>query len=174
MNFSKLFTIPFSQLCEGKHFYEYEIDDSFFEQFQYSEIGKSDIHISLTLEEEFTMLVLVFFLEGTINVMCDRCSDYFDMMVKGQNRLIVKFGDEIHEETDEIIVIPSTTHELEITHYIYEYINLLLPQSRIHPQGQCNKEIILKLEELSEVNNSGNNIDPRWEALRNVELEIKN
>jgi|SRR3990172_10714986 len=163
----KQFIIPFGGLREGKHDYEFEISDSFFAQFEYSDIEKGNINVLLTLYKEPAMLILEFSLSGTVTVMCDRCSDIFNLPLKGQNQLIVKFGEEKYEETDEIIVIPHTDSALDITHYIYEYINLLIPQKRVHPDksGQCNPEVLQKIEELKSNKNSGNTVDPRWEAL---------
>lgn len=162
------FTIPFGRLQEGKHIYEFEIRDLFFDQFDYSEIEKSNVNVKLTLYKESALLILEFSLNGTVAVMCDRCSGFFDIPIKGQYQLIVKFGEKKHEETDEIIVLPHTDSALDVTQYIYEYINLLLPQSRIHPEGQCNPEVIQKLEELINDKKFENSIDPRWEVLKNI------
>jgi len=172
LNNLKQFIIPFGGLREGKHVYEFEIRDLFFDQFDYSEIEKSDVNVKLTLYKESAMLILEFSLQGTITVMCDRCSDFFAIPIKGQYQLIVKFGEEKYEKTDEIIVIPYTDSALDVTHYIYEYINLLLPQSRVHPKGQCNPKVIQKLEELASTKKFGNTVDPRWEALK--DLAVKN
>ena len=168
MSIAKQFIIPFGGLSVGKHVYEFEIRDLFFDQFEYSEIEKSDVILNLTMYKESAMLILEFSLQGVITVMCDRCSDFFGIPIKGQYQLIVKFGEGKHEQTDEIIVIPYNDNNLDITHYIYEYINLLLPQSRVHPKGQCNPEVIQKLEELASTNKIGNTVDPRWEALKNL------
>ena len=162
------FTIPFGGLQEGKHDYEFEIRAMFFDQFEYSEIEKSDVNVKLTLFKESAMFILEFSLQGTVAVMCDRCSDFFDIPIKGKYRLIVKFGEEKHEETDEIIVIPYTDSALDISQYIYEYINLLLPKSRVHPKGQCNPEVIQKLEELMLDKKFENTADPRWDALKEL------
>ena len=158
------FTIPFGGLQEGERVYEFEIRALFFDQFEYSEIEKSDVIVKLTLHRESAMIILEFSLQGTVAVMCDRCSDFFDIPIKGKYRLIVKFGEEKHEETDEIIVIPYTDSALDISQYIYEYINLLLPKSRVHP----NPEVIQKLEELASDIKPGNTVDPRWDALKEL------
>ena len=165
------FTIPFGGLQEGERVYEFEIRALFFDQFEYSEIEKSDVIVKLTLHRESAMIILEFSLQGTVAVMCDRCSDFFDIPIKGKYRLIVKFGEEKHEETDEIIIIPYTDSALDITQYIYEYINLLLPKSRVHFEGQCNSEVIQKLDELASDIKPGNTVDPRWDALKELTTE---
>ena len=113
------------------------------------------------------MLVLYFDIKGSVNVMCDRCLDQFDQPVNGEERLIVKFGDSYYEESDEVVVIPETEYKLNVSQYIYEFINLLLPIKRVHPndkQGvsKCNPEFVNRLEGAKDDEMT----DHRWDALK--------
>ena len=106
-------------------------------------------------------------MNGFVSVECDRCLERVDFPVKGDFRLVVKFGSDFDEESDEVIVIPTTESRLDIGQYFFEYINLMLPIKRVHSdENQCNSIIIDKLEEYSEPE-----IDPRWEALKNIKLK---
>lgn len=165
-----VYSVQFSGLAPGKHEYEYEIDKKFFDAIEYSELKEGNVHLALELEKHNTMLVLNFSLRGTITVNCDRCGDAFSLPVKDKQRLIVKFGEQAGEETEEIIVIPRNESEINVAHYIYEYICLALPQKRIHPEGKCNKEALKQLEKLEEENNKNKTTDPRWEGLKNIIL----
>jgi uncharacterized metal-binding protein YceD (DUF177 family) len=58
--------------------------------------------------------------------------------------------------------------------FLYEYIHLLLPIRRVHPEddqgnSRCDPEIIRKLKELSESHMP----DPRWEALNQLKKKNK-
>jgi uncharacterized metal-binding protein YceD (DUF177 family) len=76
-------------------------------------------------------------------------------------------GEDFAEESDEVIVIPHTESRLDVSQYIYEYINLLLPLQRAHSNIEdCDQEVINKLDAHSKQEN-----DPRWEALKNIKLE---
>jgi uncharacterized metal-binding protein YceD (DUF177 family) len=66
-------------------------------------------------------------------------------------------------------VIPDTAHEIDLAPFLYEYIHLLLPVRRVHPderngQSGCNPEVLKKLEELA----PHPHLDPRWETLNRL------
>ena len=170
MSYFDQYVIPFSSLKPGKHEYEYIIDDEFFRHFEYSEIKAGRLKVDLELDKQESMLVLHFAISGTVHVMCDRCLDYYDQPVSSTERLIVKFGETRYEETDEIEVIPVTEHRINVSHYIYEYIHLLLPYKCVHPNddegiSQCNPEVTGRLGENGHENESA---DPLWDALKKL------
>lgn len=162
---AKTYVIPFAGLSTGRHEFVFETGDKFFDAFEYSEIKKADVKVNVSLNRQSTMLILNFKMEGTVNVMCDRCSDLFDLAIEGEAQLIVKFGDELAEE-EEIITIPHSESELDIAQYIYEYINLAVPYKRTHQKiKDCNKEVIKKLEAVEK-----EIADSRWEKLKNIKI----
>jgi uncharacterized protein len=170
------FVIQFSGLSIGVHHYDFEIKDRFFSHFEGSEIDNGDFRIDLELTKQSTMLVMKFFIEGTTHVMCDRCSDYFDLKVEGEQRLIIKLGDEDFGDNDEIVSVPATESEYDVSRHIYEYIILSLPQRRVHAdvkgKSGCNKEMLKKLEEIALKEEEEKKTDPRWEKLK--ALKFKN
>ncbi|HSG67804.1 MAG TPA: DUF177 domain-containing protein, partial [Bacteroidales bacterium] len=143
----KDFMIPFVGLKEGNHDYAFDIDGKFFESFEYSEITQGKAHIDVALERKERMLIFTFDFRGFVTVPCDRCAEDMEYPVKGHERLIVKFGHEFNEESEEIFVIPDTESHIDISTFIYEYIMLSLPIKRVHPEGEeaCNPEVIEKL-----------------------------
>jgi uncharacterized protein len=175
LDYLNQFIIPFKTLSDGKHQFDYIIDDSFFENYEMSEIQKGKIDVVVTLEKTETMLTFLFHINGTVNIMCDRCLDYFGLPIGTEFKMFVKFGKEKTEQTDEILIIPESDHEINIMQYIYEYINLSLPIQRIHPDdkdgySQCNAEFLEKLKEFSKTKIQDNEVDPRWEILKNIKL----
>ncbi len=171
MGYLKQYILPFSSLSLEKHLYHFDIDGKFFAEFEFTEIEQASISVDLTLDRQERMLVLDFAIKGSINVMCDRCLDYFDFAVEKQERLIIKLGDSWKEESEEILIIPETEHQLDISPYLYEYIVLMLPIKKIHPEDengntQCNPEIIKRLNELSKPEP-----DSRWDSLKGLITE---
>jgi uncharacterized metal-binding protein YceD (DUF177 family) len=163
------FVVPFSRLKPGKHEYTFDIDNAFFEHFEYSEIKAGILRVDLELDKQETMLVMHFTIRGTVHVLCDRCLDYYDQPIEGTERLIVKFGETALEETDEIVVIPSTEHRINVSHFIYEYIHLLLPYKCVHPNDEegisrCNRDVIDRLDDSGD----GETPDPRWDELKKL------
>jgi uncharacterized metal-binding protein YceD (DUF177 family) len=170
---AKQFIIPVTGLKPGSHRYEFEIEDSFFEHFEYSEIKKGLIHVGLVIEKEETVLNFHFVIRGMVNVPCDRCYELFDLPVEAINFLIVKFGTEYTEESEDVQVVPVGENQFDIQPFIYEYIHLALPVRRVHPDDEqgnstCDPDVIRRLEDVD----SPSAPDPRWDAL--LQLKKKN
>ena len=161
------YTIKFSGLALGNHQFRFTVANEFFDSIEFGEIRKGDLSVKVDMVKEETMLVLDFDIVGTVNIMCDRCSELYDQEIKGRNQLIVKFGDEAQHNTDDILVLPRGESEMSVTLYIYEFIHLLLPQKRVHPEGDCDQEVVDRLNELS-ASRGFKDGDPRWDALKEV------
>ena len=69
-----------------------------------------------------------------------------DLPINHKSRLIVKFGLEYAEESDEIIVIPESEGEINIAWFLYEFIALSIPIKHIHAPGKCNRMMTGKLK----------------------------
>ena len=162
------YTIKFEGLRQGTHFYEFNVDNTFFEEFDCFEFEKSFIKIDLEFEIQSTMMLLTFIIAGTITVPCDRCLDMVDVDVDGEEKLIIKFGNEEYDETDEILILPQHEHELNVAKYIYEFINVNLPQKRKHIECLCNQNVIDKLEKVEQKKEI--EVDPRWSTLQDINL----
>lgn len=157
--------IPFVGLKEGIHEFKFEITEAFFKQFEYSIIQQADLKIDLVFEKKKTMFNLNFKTKGKIYTDCDRCGDPLTLKVKGDEDLIVKFGDDNYSETDEIKIIPENEYELHLSEIIYEFAHLLLPSKKTHKKkSDCNPDIIEQLEKLN-VKRETESTDPRWAAL---------
>jgi uncharacterized metal-binding protein YceD (DUF177 family) len=163
--------IPFSGLKEGHHQFDFDVNEKFFEQFEYSIIQNAEIHIEVALEKKSNLLNLEFQMNGQIHSNCDRCTEPVSIKVNGNEELIVKFGEESYEQTDEIKIIDNSAYELDVTDEVYEYIHLLLPNKIVHKKlADCNQEIIEKLEELS-YKKEQEETDPRWAELEKLKKE---
>ena len=54
----KQFSIPFTGLKIGKHQFEFEIDKSFFDAFEYSLVKEGHLKAAVELDKQETMLIL--------------------------------------------------------------------------------------------------------------------
>ncbi|MDE3743239.1 YceD family protein [Maribacter polysaccharolyticus] len=172
----KEFNIPFSGLKQGKHEFEYKINNTFFESFGYDEFNDAKINLSVVLNKMSTMLELEMHAEGSVNVDCDTTSEPYDQEIEGALELVVKFGDEFNDENDEILIIPHGEHQLNIAQYVYEMLVLAVPQKRIHPgvlDGTLQSKVLDKLAELSpkEEKNDSEDSDPRWDELKKLQTD---
>lgn len=170
----KQFSIPFTGLKLGKHQFEYEIDKSFFDAFEYSLVKDGALKAIVELDKQETMLILHFEIEGTIQLNCDKCLSEFAQAIEIKERQIVKFAEDNLESDDlEIIMLGKKESELDVSELIYEFITVAIPYINRCEQvnKECDQEMMATLTKLA----SGNTIeeeqqndDPRWAALKKL------
>lgn len=177
MNYLNKYNLVFNGLKEGKHEFEYKIDDKFFECFDYSEVKKGAILIKVNLIKQSTLLRLQFNLIGHIEIKCDRCLENYTQVIEYNTELIAKFGHEAEDNGDDIIVIPYDEYKIELAHYLYEFIILALPIQRVHPNDEngdngCDPEMIDKLNKYvvdePESTDDEEIVDERWSELKKL------
>jgi uncharacterized protein len=172
MNYLSQYTLPFSGLSEGKHQFDFEVDDRFFAEFETSEVEKGNLKIGVQLEKRSTYLRLTFSISGVVSLICDRCLENFDYPVESTRALLVKFSEKQVEDEAELIYLHPTDFQVEIAQYIYEFVILSLPIRRVHPDGEdgtslCDPVMLKKLEELRFHGNTLKEADdPRWKELK--------
>ena len=169
----KEFYVPFSGLKQGKHEFTYEIDNTFFESFEYSEFNTAKIELHVLMNKTSTMLEFELNAKGIVNVNCDISSEPYDEAVSADLNLVVKFGNDFNDEDDEILIIPHGEHQVNLAQYVYEILVLSVPQKRIHPgvlDGSLESEALKKLQELQpkERKENSKDTDPRWDALKKL------
>ncbi|NAY91760.1 DUF177 domain-containing protein [Muricauda sp. JGD-17] len=169
----KEFFIPFSGLKLGKHKFEYEIDNAFFESFEYQEFNGAEIQIGATLDKLSNMMELTLEAMGTVNVDCDLTGEPFDQSISAELHLVIKFGEEYNDENEEVLIIPHGEYQINIAQYMYEMLVLAVPQKRVHPgvlDGTLKSDILDKLEELQpkEEKQESEKTDPRWDSLKKL------
>ncbi|EDP72766.1 hypothetical protein FBALC1_16732 [Flavobacteriales bacterium ALC-1] len=171
----KEYIIPFVGLKVGEHHFDYQIDNTFFQKFEYDEFNAVDVKIDLKFEKKTTLLELYFSASGSVNVNCDITNEPYNQAINDQYKLVVKFGNEYNNDNEEILIVPHGEYEINVAHYIYELIVLAVPTKRIHPgieDGTLQSDILSKLEELSpgkeNKTKSSEDIDPRWNNLKKL------
>ena len=173
----KLFTIQYVGLKEGEHNFEYQIDKSFFDHFEFDDFNGANLHISLDFVKKATLMQLHFKVDGTVNINCDLTNEPYDEPIKGDFEIVVKFGQEYNNENEEILILPYGEYELNVSQYIYELVILSVPNKRIHPgvkDGTLKSEMLNKLEELSlggkkeQEDDDQSTTDPRWDLLKKL------
>lgn len=161
------YIIPFKGLAAGMHQYSFEIDNAFFDDFDFFESTNGSVRIDVTLLKEPSLLNFEFKVDGVVHQACDRCLGGLDTSISGNFMLVVKFGESNEEESDEVIVVPHEESQLDLKQYFFEYISLLLPLKRTHAnESDCDPKMIKKLHRHQNHKN-----DPRWDALKQLKLK---
>jgi uncharacterized protein len=165
------FLINFSNLAPGEYEYEFEVDDTFFQKFENSVIHRGKVDVLVVLERKENMILLDFTMEGTVVVQCDRCLEDLELDIEGYNELIVKIGEQNEELSEDVIMISSKEHEIDVGQYIYEFISLIIPMRNVHGEDggdECDPEVLKELDKHIQHEEQKN--DPRWDALKNINL----
>lgn len=171
MSSNSEFIIPFEGLKRGKHRFEFHITDTFFEGLTYSIIQGGDIKVDFVLDKKETMMVAQFEMEGTVQKACDRCTELMDNQVSVSHQIIYKFGEE-ESEDENLIVLPISAFEIDLSTSIYELLTVALPSRTIHNEDECNEEMLDLLDKYVDTSTDNdtedNNNDPRWNKLKNL------
>lgn len=170
---------------------EYQLGNEFFEAIDEESIRKGNVTAKVHIEKSTKQSELTFKLEGKVVVLCDRCLEEMDQPIKANGRLIVKMGKEFKDEGDDIVIVPEDPGVINVSWFLYEFIELAIPIKHVHPFGRCNSGMSSKLHEhlvdsdtfesdtddempdsqSDDLNDAGDNIDPRWEALKKLKKD---
>ena len=94
------------------------------------------------LERAETLLALDVRITGHVVVACDRCLEDCRIPVDFEGRLMVRFSEEEHEYDGEVLWLVPGEDEVDLAQYIYESIVLSLPYQRVHPEGECDPDML--------------------------------
>lgn len=159
MNRRREFEIAFVGLKPGVHEFQYDIDDSFFEEFQQQDFKNCRAHVKVLLDKKGSFMQLRFEIGGTLEVICDRCSNNLPLDLWDEFVVTVKLAEnpeQMNEEEDDpdMYYIANSESHLDVANWIYEFINLSIPMQKVCEFEKmdgpyCNpdvKEMLQKLE----------------------------
>ena len=164
------YEVGFSGLKEGKHNFQFEIGTSFFELFDTEqEFSNPIIKADILLDKHSTFLEFWIKIFGTVDLVCDISNETFRNPIENDTKFLVKFGEEYDDSNEEVITIPQHEHAFNVAQIIYELVTLSIPMKKLSPNlSQKDLEILEKFspQEIEEKEEKKEEIDPRWEALR--------
>lgn len=163
----KEFQINIHRLINGSHDFDFKIFPDFFKNFSNSVIEKGQGHVQVTLDKSETMMVLHMNMDVTVELICDISLDKYDFPVQVEQDLMIKFGEENREISEEMIQIDRDAQHINIADVVYEYLSINIPMKKVHPKlaNQDRPDLIYAS---SEEDHQEDPIDPRWEALKKL------
>ena len=182
-----LYKVDLKSIQQDVQVYEYLLDNLFFTNIGGEDIQKGKINTRLTISKIGGVFDLSFMFNGIVVIPCDRCLDDMDLPIETTAHLIVKFGKDYSEESDEIVIIPESEGMINLAWFLYEFIALAIPIKHVHAPGKCNKQMTSKLKKhmpksnyddqpfgrdeaddviITDEDQDEVKTDPRWEALR--------
>lgn len=173
----RTFDIDIVSLSNAKHYYDYTLDSTFFENFEDSLLDKGELKANVTLDKSETMIQVTISVAGWVELTCDRSLEPFEYQINTTDQVIFKYGKEYAEISDEIVTIPFETQKLNLSQFIYEFIGLAVPMKKLHPKfvredEEENEEETLLIYstpvDLGEDELKDEEIDPRWDILNKL------
>ncbi len=163
------YNIDIFKLSNSFHQYNFNFDDSFFDLFEDSLADKGNGKINLALLKSDSFIELKFEISGEIELVCDRSLEPFGYKLELKNKLLLKFGEDWEELSDEILMMPRDEQTINVAQYIYEFIGVAIPMKKLHPKFNSedeNDDFIYYSDDSDK--NASKTIDPRWKKLKDL------
>jgi uncharacterized metal-binding protein YceD (DUF177 family) len=137
------------------------VNDSFFNEFEYSPIKKGNVLVSLVQNKKDSEVFLKFEYKGSLKLQCDICLNEFDYNVAFENEIVLKRTTEPGKYTSnfEIKYISNNQSEYSIAADIYESLITAIPMKKKCPDGKCDKDMMALMNTYEK---KKDDIDPRW------------
>ncbi|WP_295117361.1 DUF177 domain-containing protein [uncultured Chitinophaga sp.] len=166
------FDIAFVGLKPGVHTFQYQITDSFFENYGPQDFTNCNATVKLQFDKKSNFFMLKFEVGGSVTVTCDRCGQPFEMQLWDDFDQVVKLveapGELQVDEDPEVTYISKTESHFNVGGLIYEFINLSIPMQRIHPvdsegKSSCDPKVLEMLDKMNSQEQDKTN--PIWKGL---------
>ncbi len=183
------YKLPLKSLGIGTHEFEYHLDKQFFANMESSDVHDADLSVHLTVTYKGDFYDLDFHITGEVVLICDRCLDDLHFPIDATYHIVVKYGDDYNDDSDEVLEIPQSDSSLNVAYMLYDTVELAIPIKHVHPMGKCNRQMsaLLKkhrattgdedaelenelIDEIDSMPDSSDDApsDPRWDALRKL------
>lgn len=165
------FQIDLRDLKEGLTEMSFQLDDDFFGRLEGATLKRGRLRCDLSVNRTGTFFELKFHIAGMVIVPCDLCLDDMEQPIEANETLACKLGDEDRSD-DELVVVARENGVLDISWFVYEFVNLAVPIRHVHAPGKCNAAMMSILDEYSvsrrDDEDEEESADPRWDALRKL------
>ncbi|HSK12577.1 MAG TPA: DUF177 domain-containing protein, partial [Phnomibacter sp.] len=162
----------FVGLKPGEHEFAFEISDKFFSDYSAQDFSNVQATVRLKLDKKTGFMLLRFDVDGKVDVVCDRCGNMLPMQLWDEFNIVVKLvenPEEMNEQEEDpdVYYIARTESHLHVADWIFEFINLSLPMTRMCTEAEmggpfCNKEV---LEQLKKMQPEDHNASALWKGL---------
>ena len=169
------FKINLGEITNGKNLFSFEIKDSFFETYTFSDVKYANITATALLEKNSKKLTLNLSIDGQIKkLLCDICAEELSIDISGETKVIIKKTDEDFTSTDEIFYININKNTIDLKQLIFELIVLSVPIKKQHlldnkRNSTCNKEMVDLVNKYTAQKQKRS--DPRWDALKDLNIK---
>ncbi len=183
------YKVPLKSMPVGIQETDFQIGKQFFVNMEDNDVRNADVKVHLVVEHKNDYYDMHFTMTGEVTVACDRCLDDLVLPVDTTYHIIVKYGDDYRDDSDEYMEIPFSDADINVAYMIHDTIALAIPIKHVHPLGKCNRAMssILKKHRASSTNPEDAEIedelmegiddmdtpatDSRWDKLKDLNIE---
>ena len=174
--FERLYSFEVPKLRDGENTEQYEVDSSFFHEFENSVLSEGKLDVVATIVKYQRHLDVTFQFNGHVVLNCDRCLEPYDEALDFSQRVVYAYDEDLEFDTDEVVLIDENNPYLYVGKDLYDFLVLQVPLRKVpSPEVHTCPESVLKMlglveseeEEVSEVEEE-EEIDPRWAALKKL------
>lgn len=140
------YKIQLAALPQGTFEQDFVCDTEFFKAMESIDILGGDVDVHLEITHKNGVYDCCFEIDGEIDIECDRCLEPMKHIVEADYHLIVKYGLEYDDSSDEVLIIPQEWTVMDFSQIILDTILLTIPIRHIHTEGECDSEMATKFE----------------------------
>lgn len=144
-SFEKAYYLQHSMLRLGNSQATYTLQKDFFSHFEHSPIQNADVTVHLDIVKYETHLDVKFHIEGKVEVECDRCMEWMNYPISGEERVIYSFDKSMKfSESDDVVYANPKESNISLVSDIYDFVCISLPLRKVHEdiEEQCSEEIL--------------------------------
>lgn len=118
------------------------LDDAFFQALDQEEITGGDVDVILRVRQGAGEVYhFNYTMKGVARVLCDRCLDEVALTVDFSDSVQIAHGDP-KDDNGDAIIIPFSQLSYDTAWDMYELIDVHFPLQHVHPDGECNPDMI--------------------------------
>ncbi len=144
MELNKQYSVAYKGLKNSSFDFNFEVDDALFAAYESRDIHGGKCQVKATMLKSEQQLDFDFTISGEVTCECDRCLEDCQIPIDYEGHLIVRLSEQEGEYDGDVMWLNPAENEVDLTQYIYESIVLSLPYQRVHPEGECNPDMLAR------------------------------
>ena len=144
MELEQKYSIAYKGLKNGLHEVDFDVDGALFKAYESKEIKDGRCKVHVDIDKSDTQLILDVTIDGHVVCECDRCLEDCTIPVHLDGRLTVFVSDHQGEYDGDNMWVSPDEEDINLMQYIYESIVLSLPYRRVHPDGECDPDMMAR------------------------------
>ncbi|MBR4389602.1 MAG: DUF177 domain-containing protein [Prevotella sp.] len=171
----EIIQIDLEGLNEEIHRFSFELDDTFFAAMAAQserQAHKGCMVVDIDGSKGTGCYDFTFHAEGTVTLPCDRCLEDMQQPVNADSKLVVKRGERTDDDGDDVLMVDDKQRMVDLSWFVYELVELAIPMQHVHPDGECNPQMLEMLANHMGRREDDNDIDPRWKDLEKLRTTI--